>query len=250
MMGIFRTIRFVGTWAVMVLLGLSLVFIGGCVRQSTTTVIEPEPLAEAEAQAAEPERASTFWVKEAPLPEGWPELTPVGVVQVKDYPDTRAAVVRRDVDDSSSGETSRDAKPRAAERGNTSGGMFRSLFNHIKSRDIAMTSPVEMAYDDNDTSRMSAMAFLYRHPEQGVTETNGRVSVEDFPERSYASIGLRGGYDDGRFTDALDALDDWLDTHADTWQADGPPRYLGYNSPFVPGFMKYGEVQRPVRPVE
>ena len=26
----------------------------------------------------------------------------------------------------------------------------------------------------------------------------------------------------------------------------GPPRYLAHNSPFVPGFLKFGEVQLPV----
>ena len=30
----------------------------------------------------------------------------------------------------------------------------------------------------------------------------------------------------------------------------GPPRYLAYNSPFVPGFLKFGEVQLPVANIE
>jgi len=263
-------IKRMGTWAALVTMGVGLAFVGGCVSQSTTTIIEPNAPEVAEVaqvaapavatgaradtasmdaseataapdssatsatQAVKTRRASTFWIKEAPLPEGWPALTPVGVVQVKDYPDTRAAVVRRD---SSHGST-----------GRASGGMFRSLFNHIKSRDIAMTAPVDMGYRDDETQAMTSMAFLYRRPDQGVTETNGTVSVENFAARPYVSIGLRGGYNDDRFGDALAAIDQWLEANADTWQADGPPRYLGYNSPFVPGMMKYGEVQRPVRP--
>lgn len=37
----------------------------------------------------------------------------------------------------------------------------------------------------------------------------------------------------------------WLTEHPE-WTAAGPPRSLAYNSPFVPGFVKYSEVQIPV----
>ena len=35
----------------------------------------------------------TWYFDSAPLPEGWPELTPVGWVEIREYPSYRAAVV-------------------------------------------------------------------------------------------------------------------------------------------------------------
>ena len=36
------------------------------------------------------------YFKEADLPEGWPQLTEVGVVEVKDYPEYREAVATKE----------------------------------------------------------------------------------------------------------------------------------------------------------
>ena len=69
----------------------------------------------------------TWYVDSAPLPEGWPELTPVGEVEIREYPTYRAAVV-----------TEKDGRS-----GTTP--MFRSLFRHISANDIPMTSPVDMS---------------------------------------------------------------------------------------------------------
>ncbi len=210
----------VGMWIPMALLGLVVVYAGGCIRFSN----------------------GTYWVGEAPLAEGWPELTPIGTIEVKDYPDTRTAIVTADPQESADDDM---------------GSMFNSLFNHIKSNDIAMTTPVQMGYEDppksleasrTATPQMMSMAFLYRRSDQGKLGIEGRVSIEDLPGRTYASLGVRGNYKNKRFAENLTSLDAWLRENANTWQADGPPRYLGYNSPFVPWFMKYGEVQRPVRP--
>lgn len=202
---------------------------------------------------------------EAPLAEGWPELTPVGEVRVKDYPQTRAAVVRDEVHeteaegaaaaDGDAGET--PVKSRT-ERRREMDGAFMKLFNHIKKHDIAMTSPVDMGYAEVDSGSVEddvapeqvSMAFLYRRTDQGESGEDGDVMVEDLPARTYVSIGVRGGYTDERFMENLKVIDAWLVENEDAWVADGPPRYLGYNSPFVPPFMRYGEVQRPVRPVE
>lgn len=128
--------------------------------------------------------------------------------------------------------------------------MFRSLFNHINSRDIAMTAPVDVTYADDPQrpEALTAMAFLYRTPTQGVAETNGSVVVKDQPAQTYASLGLRGNYTGSHITDAIATLDAWLAKNDDTWQPVGPPRYLGYNGPFTPAFLRYGEVQRPVQP--
>lgn len=169
-------------------------------------------------------------INEAPLPEGWPELTPVDEIQVKQYPVYRAAVI----DDGTNG---------------SQNGMFRPLFNHIKRQDIAMTAPVEMTYDGDE---QSSMAFLYRTPGMGTIgsdQDDQRVQVKDFDKQTAVSIGVRGSYSKEHFDEAVTKLNAWLDDNRDKWQANGEPRFLGYNSPFVPRFMRYGEVQIPIEPV-
>ncbi|MCH2144915.1 MAG: heme-binding protein [Phycisphaerales bacterium] len=168
----------------------------------------------------------TWYFDSAPLPEGWPELTPVGEVEIREYPTYRAAVVSEK--DGRSGTTP----------------MFRSLFQHISSNDIPMTSPVDMTYDEDD-SRMTGMAFLYRTPDLGPVGADGVVRVEDVQPQAYASTGMRGSYSDAHHAEGLARVQAWLAAQS-KWKADGPSRYLGYNSPFVPWFWRYGEVQVPV----
>ncbi len=130
--------------------------------------------------------------------------------------------------------------------------MFRALFQHISSNDIPMTSPVDMSYGadvdsaDQAGERMTSMAFLYRTPELGPVGTDGVVRIEDIPPRAYASTGVRGAYSARHFSEGLERVEKWLAVQSD-WQDDGAARYLGYNSPFVPWFMRYGEVQVPVK---
>ena len=180
-----------------------------------------------------------WYFREAKLPADWPELTPVGKVQVKEYPAYREAVV-----------TDEQVDP-------TQRAMFNALFQHIKTNEIAMTAPVEMTYDADagdaaaDASGggagMRSMAFLYDVPERGPTGQRGEVTVRDVPPMTVASIGVRGSYQDEKFDDARQTLRDWLAGQSE-WRAVGPPRMLGYNSPFVPWFWRYGEVQVPVEP--
>ena len=187
---------------------LVVVFLAGCVRFS----------------------GGTWMVKEAPLPVGWPELTPIGEVQVKQYPVYRAAVV--------------DETRMAGE----TGPMFRTLFQHIKRNDIAMTTPVEMGYSrgESDSPGMVSMAFIYREPDWGAVGEDGNVVVRDIETQTMASIGVRGNYKDQRMRDSLVLLDAWLAERSDQYIVTGPPRYLGYNGPFTLPFMRYGEVQVPV----
>lgn len=171
-------------------------------------------------------------IREAPLPEGWPELTPVGEVRVQEYPVYREASVTAEND-----------------RGQMSP-MFMELFGHIKKNDIPMTAPVDMGYDPNQPQAgPTRMAFLYRSTEQGAIGEDGKVRVEDVQPATFASLGVRGDYDAERMQPHLQELDAWLAAQ-DQWRANGRPRYLGYNSPFVPSFMRYGEVQLPVERVE
>ena len=164
-------------------------------------------------------------IHEASLPEGFPAPGPENQIVIKTYPKHRSAI-------------------RNATKGQGSNQLFRPLFNHIKKNDIAMTAPVEMTYESG--SNPTAMAFMYASPTLGKAGTDGTVEVVDHPARDYLSIGVRGGYSNDRFDQSLAKLTAWLNTQKQYTQ-DGSPRYLGYNSPFVAPFLKYGEVQIPVR---
>ena len=185
--------------------------------------------------ASNNEMKRPFMFKEAKLPAGFPSPGPVGEIIVKEYPAYRMARVHR-------GE------------GGVAGGpsvMFRPLFNHIKRNDIPMTAPVEMGYAEQFESGegASSMAFLYGEPSWGTSGTDAadqRVVVEDVPAMTAVSIGVRGGYTDANFEKALGKLNEWIQQREQRVRVNGSPRYLGYNSPFVLGFLKYGEVQLPV----
>jgi methionine-S-sulfoxide reductase len=176
------------------------------------------------ARAAEAREFSIH--EESPLPEGWPAPSLPGLVRVKTYPPTRAAWAQASA---------------GANR------QFMVLFKHIRSRDIAMTAPVIMTHD---TAMLDgspeAMAFLYRHAAQDDPGQFGPVDVLDGPSLTVVSVGVMGPYRLERQRDALTDLHDWLAEHPE-WVADGPPRVLGYNSPFMPGKKKYAEVQIPIQ---
>lgn len=191
--------------------------------------------------------------KEADLPKGFPPPGPVGEVVVKDYPAYRAA---------------RTSMAAAGQNG-----AFRVLFNHIQSHDIPMTAPVEMTYrreadgkaapqgpttkpttepvatkpaDGAGDLAPAAMAFLYATTDVGKGGKDGDVDVVDVPALTVVSVGVRGSYTAERMAGALKRVDAWLARHKE-YSADGPPRYLGYNSPFNLPWMLYGEVQVPVK---
>jgi hypothetical protein len=142
--------------------------------------------------------------------------------------------------------------------------MFMPLFNHIKRNDIAMTAPVEIEYaassepteagtGSREHQRATSMAFMYAVPSLGTAgpdPADARVVVEDIPAMKVLSIGVRGGYTEKNLTSALAKLDDWLAENPGRFRVIGPPRYLAYNSPFVPWFLKFGEVQLRVERIE
>ena len=51
------------------------------------------------------------------------------------------------------------------------------------------------------------------------------------------------------YTEGLALVEEWLGGQAEFVRT-GPPRFFGYNGPFTPWFMRYGEVQVPVERVE
>ena len=171
------------------------------------------------------------------LPEGYPTPTPPGAVELKRYPLVRRAGI--------GGSMAPDWGMNFA---------FFPLFNHIKRRDIAMTSPVEMNYDGLGNPGATVptgwtMSFLYRTPElgpEGMDSNDERILVEDIPPTTVVAFGLRGPYKLNRVKTGLATLRDWLASQSE-WEEAGEPRALFYNGPEVRSGDKWLEVQLPVR---
>ena len=169
----------------------------------------------------------TLFVSEAQRPEGWPKITPVGEVELKERPAFRLAV---------------------AEASSGSGGegrLFGTLFRHIQDRDIPMTAPVTMTRSPQ--GQMESMGFLYENLEVGSVGDAGGAEVQDRPSATVVSTGLRGGYSASSYAKGLARLQSFLEERT-ALEPMGEPIYMGYNSPFVPGFLKYAELQIEVEP--
>lgn len=186
-----------------------------------------------------------------PLPEGYPDPTPPGAIELKKYPGVRRAEV--------SSNTTPDVGMNVG---------FFPLFNHIKGRQIAMTSPVEMDYKRPPLPRLKdpaeagegggeagaltgewTMSFLYRRPEQGALgedPRNRRVKVVDTAPVTVLSVGFQGVYGVRRVEEGLAQLRAWLAANPG-WEEAGDPRALYYNGPDVAAGRSWGEVQVPVR---
>jgi len=214
------------------MLGCALALVAGA-------AVAAEPVAQPAKGANDVRRPWMF--SEASLPAGFPAPGPVGEVIVKTYPAHRMA--------------------RAA-AGKGANGMFMKLFRHIERNEIAMTAPVVMGWPAENaaegggdaagkqpaTQGPESMAFLYGKPTLGAAGADPAdpiVLVEDVPETVVVSVGLRGSYDEATMNRGLERLRAWLGEHPE-WTVAGAPRSLAYNSPFVPGFAKYSEVQIPV----
>ena len=176
---------------------------------------------------------------ETPLPEGYPAPTPPEMIELKTYPAVRRA--------------------ECSGKGASDMGMVKSffpLFNHIKKRDIAMTSPVEMEYRrDGDGKPLAALpvadcdwtvSFLYRKPDLGQAGNDGQVKVVDTPETVVVSIGMKGAFGSAGVKEGLETLQRWFDGQ-DAWEPAGDPRNLIYNGPGAPFRQPWCEVQVPVR---
>ncbi|MEI7837029.1 MAG: heme-binding protein [Planctomycetota bacterium] len=162
--------------------------------------------------------------------EGFPEPSPIGAIRVKHYPAARTAGVACDGD--------RDKT-------------FNVLFAHLHARGMEMTSPVVQTHspgpDGQSLGSLTRIAFFYEKPTMGAPGTDGAVLVADVPPATVVSTAVRGEYTPDRFAPAVAALRGWLADHADRYASAGEPRALVYSSPIVPAFMRYAEVQIPVR---
>ena len=191
---------------------------------ATRTIAEEKPVAEASGK-------KPWMFSEANLPVGFPQPGPINEVVIKDYPAYRLAKV------ASSGKEN---------------GMFMQLFRHIERNEIAMTAPVEMSWHAEDgtlAKTPETMAFLYAAPtigQAGGDPKDPQVVVDDIQPIKVVSIALRGSYDATTFERGYKQLQAWLAEHPE-WVAEGEPRTMAYNSPFVPGFAKVSEVQIVIR---
>lgn len=177
---------------------------------------------------------------EAPLPDGYPEPTPPGAIDLKEYPSVRRAEFRQ--------ESARGMNARM----NVG---FWPLFNHISRNEIPMTSPVEIefdgVFDDLETLKPQpdgawTMSFLYRSKDLGPIGDDGPVNVVDTPAITVLSVGVRGSYGMNVAREGVAALKPWLDGQRE-WEIAGEPRIFHYNGPSIRDENKWSEIQVPVR---
>ncbi|MGB3308937.1 MAG: heme-binding protein [Nodosilinea sp.] len=182
--------------------------------------------------------ALLFWAysaASAPLPEGFPPPTAEGEIEIKSYPQYRAATVQVTGD-----------LANASSRG------FSPLFRHISSNDISMTAPVETRYPTATlqggaaVQGEAAVSFLYRSLDIVPQEVAQDVQVEDIPPMTVVSIGVRGGYNYDIYTRSIERLQAWLLAHPDYTVA-GLPRRFFYDGPYIPDPLKRSDIQIPVQ---
>ncbi|MCU0725126.1 MAG: heme-binding protein [Planctomycetes bacterium] len=111
-----------------------------------------------------------------------------------------------------------------------------------------MTAPVEMGVTTGSGAPRSTMAFLYGSKGIGKPGRDGAVEVVDTKPLTVVSVGRRGSYDEEEWKAEVEKLEAWLAANGDRWKKAGEPRVLAYNSPFMPWFLKFSEVQIPILP--
>ncbi|HEY1065449.1 MAG TPA: heme-binding protein [Pirellulales bacterium] len=164
---------------------------------------------------------------EAKSPEGFPKPGLLGAIEVRKYPAYR--LVRTEM---------KAGQDKA----------FWTLFQHIDSNKIEMTTPVEMTRRDAD-AKGESMAFLYENMKIGEPGRKGAVEVVDVPPMTVVSLGDRGDMEPAQVKLATQRLEKWLLDHKDEYKPAGEPRVMGYNSPMVPSSLRYFEVQIPIEPL-
>ena len=160
------------------------------------------------------------YVSEAPLPEGWPAPGPYDKVSAKTMPGYRAAF------------TAKSAQTMA----------FWTLFTHIKKNDIPMTSPVEMAMENEESAlEMASMGFLYQNGKVGTAGAAGKnVAVRDVPSQNVLSYTWQGDDTKENVAKAKTAIDAAITEKKLTLER---YRLLGYNGPATPRNKATWELQ-------
>ena len=162
----------------------------------------------------------------ASLPQGFPEPTQVGVIEIKHYPQYRAVTYTHTGDFTQATQVA-----------------FNPLFQHITSNHIAMTTPVEARYPIEGSQ--AEVSFLYSTPQIQPQQVQSYVKVTETSPMTVISIGIKGAYSWENYEISLQQLKAWLEQHPE-YEIIGDPRRLLYNSPRVPESLKYSEVQIPI----
>ena len=205
-------------------------YLAALIEDLTTAarVIEPHSPVLARIEAGEVDAAREMLsfrpLAEAPIPEGFPTFTPVGVIELKRYPAYRKAV----------------------------GASFWPLFQHISRQDIPMTAPVEMT-SDTGVRGDGEMAFLYQNTTVGEPGPIDGIEVADTGETLVISLGVRGRTGQSQIDEARETLEAWLADQAifrRVGQGAESFRLFGYNSPMVADSEKYWEAQMLIEPIE
>ena len=119
--------------------------------------------------------------------------------------------------------------------------LFMRLFRYISANDVSMTVPVEAQIEK------AQMKFYVGSGDsaKNLSEQAG-VTVVNLPERTVASIGIRGSYTKEKFETNRDRLAAWLRENP-RYRAAGDAYAVYWDAPFVPWFMKHSEVHIPVQ---
>jgi effector-binding domain-containing protein len=175
----------------------------------------------------------------APLPDGFPQPTTAGKIEVKQYPAYRSGTYTY--------------KGKLSQAANES---FEPLFKHISSNGISMTAPVEARYPGltlkelprgkPDEVGQAEVSFLYRNEDVRPKQIAEGIKVETHPSMTVVSIGISGPYTYASYQENLARLRNWLVKHPNYVVA-GLPRRFFYDSPFTPDVIKRSEVQIPIQ---
>ena len=122
--------------------------------------------------------------------------------------------------------------------------MFRVLFRYISSNEVSMTVPVEAQIEKAQMKFYVGSADM----EKNLLEQGG-VKVLSLPERTVASIGIRGSYSKKQFETNREKLTAWLKENPQ-YQSIGEAYAVYWDAPFVPWFMKHSEVHIPVTDIK
>lgn len=120
-------------------------------------------------------------------------------------------------------------------------GLFRPLFRYIQAREISMTTPVEAEIEPG-----VMYFYIGSDVDTATLDSTDEVSVHEIPERTVASLGVRGGYSERNFEEAASELYAWL-AENEKFEAAGDARGIFWNGPYVPGFFKRFEVHIPIK---
>jgi hypothetical protein len=165
-------------------------------------------------------------LREADLAADFPTYTPPGVLEIKTYPQNRRAVANE----------------------------FFPLFAHITRNKIAMTAPVRMEFDRDDSGklRQQSMAFYYGDSKLGSvgadSEDENVSTIADDGETVIA-LGQRGRWNRDKIAAGESILREWIKAHPE-YRASGDVILMGYNSPMTPTSRQFFEIQLPIEQVE